>query len=95
MNKPRLIDSNKLLEVFEQYLNETASSGESISKSARLSLIKWVIGKVNEQPTAYDVEGVVERLEAELYKELEPIKTAFNFGINKAIEIVKGGAVDD
>ena len=42
------------------------------------------------------IDKIVEQLEAELYKgmeSLDPVLISFNFGINKAIEIVKGGAV--
>ena len=52
---------------------------------------------INKQPTAYDIDKVVGQLESELYRgmeSLEPVRISFNFGINKAIEIVKkGGAV--
>lgn len=47
-------------------------------------------------PIAFDVEKVVEQLEAELYRgmdSLDPVLISFNFGINKAIEIVKKGGI--
>lgn len=58
--------------------------------------VEDLIKLVDAQPTAYDVKSVVEQLEAELYKgmeSLDPVLISFNFGINTAIEIVKGGAV--
>lgn len=58
--------------------------------------VEDLIKLVNNQPTAYDIDKIVEQLEGELYKgmeSLDPVLISFNFGINKAIEIVKGGAV--
>lgn len=52
MSEHRLIYADELLKVFEQYLNKMSYERESIGKSARLSLIKWVIDKTNDQPTA-------------------------------------------
>lgn len=93
MSEHRLIYADELLEVFEQYLDEMQYVEESISKSARLSLIKWVIDKTNEQPTAYDTDRVIEQLE-ELEKEViyhgcEVDRIADV--VQDAIEIVKKG----
>lgn len=64
-------------------------------------------GLIDEQPTAYDVDKVVEELEAKKknicgsYNWETPIlerpscKVAFNNGICEAIEIVKGGGVNE
>ena len=49
---------------------------------------------INSWNTRKPMDRIVERLEAEKYRgmeSLEPIRVAFNFGINKAIEIVKEG----
>lgn len=93
MSEHRLIYADELLEVFEQYLDEMQYVEESISKSARLSLIKWVIDKTNEQPTAYDTDRVIEQL-WELQEdviqhgcEVDRIVDVVEY----AIEIVKGG----
>lgn len=50
---------------------------------------------INRQPTAYDVDKVVEQLE-ELRKECEDPLQDYdpNYFIDKAIEITKGGGVD-
>lgn len=50
---------------------------------------------INRQPTAYDVDKVVEQLE-ELRKECEEPLQDYdpNYFIDKAIEITKGGGVD-
>ena len=48
----RYIDADALLKDFEAYLFDLADEQESISKSARLSLIKWCIDQAKTQPTA-------------------------------------------
>ena len=94
MNKPRLIDANKVIKTIEEVCGG--------SKELLIQLI-------NEQPTAYDIDKVVEQLEAiqnfemrtgkgycpdrdtecrYMYSDLGCSYCAFE----KAIEIVKGGA---
>lgn len=50
---------------------------------------------IDKQPTAYDVDAVVEQLE-KLKEECEDPLQDYdpNYFINKAIEIAKGGGVD-
>lgn len=105
MSEHRLIYADELIKVFEQYLDKIGYEGESISKSARTSLMKWVIYKMNEQPTAYDIDKAVKELEEELkLADAEKIRCSrenplqfdsakgYAMGIYNAIEIVKGGA---
>ena len=66
-----------------------------------------VVGEIERIPTAYDVDKVVKELKAKikniygLYNRETPIleslsrKDAFNNGICEAIEIVKGGGVNE
>lgn len=51
---------------------------------------------IDKQPTAYDVDAVVEQLE-KLKEECEDPLQDYdpNYFINKAIEIAKGGGVDE
>ena len=47
---------------------------------------------IEEQPTAFDVEKVVEELENHTEINVKDMwESGYNFGIKKAIEIVKGG----
>lgn len=59
------------------------------------SQIKAILDFIDTQPTAYDVDKVVEQLE-ELRKECEDPLQDYdpNYFIDKAIEITKGGGVD-
>lgn len=59
----------------------------------------WIASLIDAQPTAYDVDAVVEQLEDYgneecAYYENTPYKNVIVECIGKAIEIVKGGGVD-
>ena len=82
------LGNDKVNNMMESYINP----------SAFLDGVTYGMGLaekvVNGQPTAYDSDKVVGQLEAELYRgmeSLDPVLISFNFGINKAIEIVKSG----
>lgn len=59
---------------------------------------KW-FAAVKEVPTAYDLDKVVEQLEEERenvgFVKATTEASAYIRGINDAIEIVKGGGIDD
>lgn len=65
--------------------------GQKYNKSQMKSILDFI----DAQPTAYDVDKVVEQLE-ELRKECEDPLQDYdpNYFIDKAIEITKGGGVD-
>ena len=106
----RLIDANKLLEDMRLQLEE-AVEDETTSKDEALVIMTSAIALkefVNQQPTAYDIDNVVEQLEEitivtdygdvvycnlDSYGSMDcPTKDCHYCLINKAIEIVKGGA---
>lgn len=90
MSEHRLIYADELIKVFEQYLDKIGYEGESISKSARTSLMKWVIYKTNEQPTAHDIDKVVERLKKESWSlGSDDVIEHYCVDLVDAIEIVK------
>lgn len=80
----RLIDADALKKDLKSV---TLSNGTLVNTNAVLYLLE-------EYPTAYDVDKVVEQLE-ELRKECEDPLQDYdpNYFIDKAIEIVKGGGV--
>lgn len=86
----RLIDADLLVENCK-----CTGKFEDNFKCVSLSDLRRVIGK---QPTAYDVDKVIEQLE----KEKNPIYRSDgslmaqrkNINIDKAIEIVKGGGIE-
>lgn len=56
------------------------------------------INLINRQPTAYDVDKVVEQLKRDKFIEsettLSDVHQGYNAGLSRAIEIVKGGGVN-
>ena len=89
----RLIDADKLFAKHEKRLSRLIDKGED-RFSDECNKERAVMLAVEYAPTAYDIDKVMEQLDSELYRgmeSLEPVRISFNFGINKAIEIVKKG----
>ena len=97
----RLIDEGELIKVLEERATNEAICGYMTAYDVTNS----IIDEVNEQPTAYDPDKVVEQLEE--LKSLVPVNRILDDIVNekqkelgmliayrKAIEIVKGGGVD-
>lgn len=84
----RLIDADELIKYIKIW-----EIGTSISSDQ-----KEFIDCVNEQPTVFDVDKVVEQLEEERenvgFVKATTEASAYIRGINDAIKIVKGGGVD-
>ena len=94
----RLIDADKLLE-------ETRRDRDYARKNGFLDMYyerQVLIDRIKAQPTAYDVDKVVEKLEEVKNKDTEIAldeaqkERCFWYaqGMNRTIEIVKGGGVD-
>lgn len=91
----RLIDADVLVKIIDKHTNDENQLDDDITCI------------LEEVPTAYDVDKVVKELKAKmkniygLYNRETPIleslsrKDAFNNGICEAIEIVKGGGVNE
>lgn len=77
----KLIDADELMqEILDKF---------SISYGLRA----YICDIIKEQPTAYDVDKVVEQLEKESYQEFCDSERIVN--LIDAIEIVKGGGKDE
>lgn len=80
----KLIDIDKLIEDFRNTITENSDTFD------------W-LNMISRQPTAYDVDKVVERLEGALlnltFHKDDNSKT-WNRAIHKAIEIVKSGGIE-
>ena len=88
----RLIDADKLLE-------ETRRDRDYARKNGFLDMYyerQVLIDRIESQPTAYDVDKVVEKLESLSNAEADYYYASSNDVIDRddAIEIVKGGGVD-
>lgn len=88
----RLIDADKLLE-------ETRKDRDYAEKNGFLDMYyerQTLIDRIESQPTAYNVDKVVEQLESLRNAEADYYYAGSNDVIDRedAIEIVKGGGVD-
>ena len=81
----RLIDADRLRKIFED--------GECPCK-----LQYTLLGIVDVQPTAFDVDKVINELKRDKFIEsecvLSDIHQGYNAGLSRAIEIIKGGGVE-
>lgn len=94
----RLIDESTLKKSIEKWLNPDQIADRMVDIE---DITVSVMMEIEEQPTAYDVDKVVEQLEDRKSLMLETFKISESdidrgriYGIDKAIEIVKGGGVD-
>ena len=88
----RLIDADKLIELTQKDMKYAFDNGFLDMAFEREHLIKVI----RNQPTAYDVDKVVEQLESLSNAEADYYYASSNDVIDRddAIEIVKGGGVD-
>ena len=85
----RLIDADKLLE-------ETRRDRDYARKNGFLDMYyerQVLIDRIEAQPTAYDVDKVVEELEQHYDNDSVVCGLVYNDAIKKAIEIVKQGGI--
>lgn len=86
----RLIDADKLMKELTEYRYDTATPETRRAAHATQALYQEIIEK---QPTAYDVDKVLERLEKAKYEdELYPCNLAVE--IEEAKSIVKSGGIE-
>lgn len=83
----RLIDADALIEELREI---KTLYGVPITKRDE-QMVHWVIGHINNQPTAYDVDAVVESLEKESYRTTDLVCGGLFEAIrlSSAINIVK------
>jgi hypothetical protein len=72
---------------------------DKIIDSLGNSDMDFAIGAViDEQPTVFDVDKVMEQLKRDKFIEseciLSDVHQGYNAGLNRAIEIIKGGGVE-
>lgn len=84
----RLIDADELIKYIKIW-----EIGTSISSDQ-----KEFIDCINKQPTAFDVDKVINELKRDKFIEseciLSDVHQGYNAGLSRAIEIVKVGGVD-
>lgn len=94
----RLIDADELILHLNDYALQEATFMK-VGYSGKYDAIQECMKAVEEQPTAYDVDKIVDQLESNIENSMNGANDAecayWNKGIEKAIEIVKGGGVDE
>ena len=85
------IDRRFLLNHLKDWQKEVSGIGYE----REYNLLEQIVKGVENEPTAYDVDKVVEQLEDEITATKCPVRVEFDKGIYKAIEIVKAGGVNE
>lgn len=88
----RLIDADKLLRSLKRLAADTALEGHFED----LGEVSNAIYEVGKQPTAYDLDGVLERLREERLLAYDKCDGGASYkAYDKVINIVKGGVNND
>lgn len=96
----RLIDADKLMLLLNDYALQKSPSNVESADDRKISravykAITDCIEAVDEQPTAFDVDKVINELKRDKFIEseciLSDVHQGYNAGLSRAIEIVKGG----
>jgi len=91
-----LISRSALIEEISSYIFEAANPDERRGEHAAKAYICELIDK---QPTAYDVDKIVELLKSTKFNEQETILAdihqGFNSGIEFSIKMIKAGGVNE
>ena len=90
----RLIDADELL-ILEAaaYVKAQAKTSDKVTRLVNEVVHKKIQMLVSDAPTAYDVDKIVEELEDALKESRNYCELDYQAGLNRAIEIVKGGGV--
>ena len=92
----RLIDADLLRRNISKWL-KPSKPDETEMIEVSDALVSTMM-EIDEQPTAFDVDKVMEQLKRDKFIEseciLSDVHQGYNAGLNRAIEIVKGGGVE-
>lgn len=96
----KLIDANKLMKIFENdiqmtqsWLDKCESTDEIDCLTVQLDTIKSYQAIVEDMPTAYDIDKVVEQLKALDNEEVDYYSSNDVIDREDAVEIVKAGGL--
>ena len=93
----RLIDADLLKENISRWLKPSAPD-ETEMIEVTDALVSTMI-EIEEQPTAFDVDKVINELKRDKFIEseciLSDVHQGYNAGLSRAIEIVKGGGLNE
>ena len=109
----RLIDADKLIEILEENISKLARDIKLEQRGMQLSIFvaqlcktKHIIGVIDKQPTAYDVDKVVKHIEEcnrirekvmekKIDRELRIYYEGQLFIANEIIKLIKRGGIND
>lgn len=93
----RLIDADMLMRKCEKWLKPKAPDEDEMVSLADIAVS--MLMEIEEQPTAFDMDSVINELNREKFIEsettLSDIHQGYNAGLSRAIEIVKQSGVND
>ena len=96
VKKMRLIDADELTKKIMKWLKYDPNADDRMVNIDDIAVS--VLMEIEEQPTAYDVDGVVNELKREKFTESETVLSdahqGYNAGLSRAIDIVKDGGVE-
>lgn len=95
----KLIDADKLIEEMSKWYWDKEKQKAAEEDASPMDLFTHLaITTVQEQPTAFDVDEVINELKRDKFIEseciLSDVHQGYNAGLNRAIEIVKGGGAE-
>lgn len=99
----RLIDADQLILCLSNYALLESPSGVESADDRKVSravcqAIKECVRAVDKRPTAFDTDKVISELKRDKFVEseciLSDVHQGYNAGLNRAIEIVKGGRAE-
>lgn len=91
MNKTRLIDADKIINILKDRATNEAVCGYMTA----YDVTKSIIGEIDEQPVAYDVDKAIKQLEdmESLYQRLRELKDKdylkYGYKIETLIDVIK------
>ena len=92
----RLIDADLLKRNITKWLKPSKPDETEMIEVAD-ALVSTMM-EIDEQPTAFDVDKVISELKRDKFVEseciLSDVHQGYNAGLNRAIEIVKGGGTE-
>lgn len=92
----RLIDADKLETIINDLMSSIKCADDDIAANTEGQTLYYVLNQIDQQPTAYDLDKVVEELEKCINESFDKC----DFGISratykKALRIVKRGGTDE
>lgn len=95
----RLIDADKLIQEMRKWYWDKEKQKAAENDVSPMDLFTHLaITTVQEQPIAFDLDKVISELKRDKFVEseciLSDVHQGYNAGLNRSIEIIKGGGIE-